>query len=136
MVRRPAVVAVIALAAVMGGCGSSQGDDADLGDTTTAAVAVGSPPTAPPQTNPTADVGSIGDAVEVAAGAPGDAQVAACGLTRDTLEQAAEAYLVLNGALPMTQSDLLDAQLLREESPWFEVDASGTIVPVAGGPCV
>ena len=47
-------------------------------------------------------VGSIGDAVEVAAGAPGDAADAACTVDRQTLELAVETYELLNGALPST----------------------------------
>ena len=135
MVRRTCLVVVIALGGFLGACASSDADSAATDDGA-AGVAVGSPPVAPVEAAPAADVGSIGDAVEVAAGAVDGAQVAACQATRETLDQASEAFFVLNGAPPAAQTDLLDAQLIREGSPWFEIDASGTVVPVTGGPCV
>lgn len=80
-------------------------------------------------------VGSIGDAVEVVAGAPGDAGAVACTTTEQTLTMAAEAFLALEGAAPSDQQALVEAGLVREASPWFEIDVDGVIVPAAGGPC-
>lgn len=80
-------------------------------------------------------VGSIGDAIEVAAGAPGDAGAVACTATEQTLTMAAEAFLALEGAAPSDQQVLVEAGLVREASPWFEISVDGVVVPAAGGPC-
>jgi hypothetical protein len=80
-------------------------------------------------------VGSIGDAVEVAAGAPGDAGTVACTTTEQTLTMAADAFLALEGIAPPDQQALVDAGLVREPSPWFEISVDGVVVPAAGGPC-
>lgn len=79
--------------------------------------------------------GSLGDAVQIAAEAPGDASGAACTVDRRTLELAADAYELLNGAAATSQQDLLDAQMILEPSPWFSMDADGDVVPTSGSPC-
>jgi hypothetical protein len=141
MSTRRSVLALAVAAAVLAGCGS--GDDAAggavpanvegsvvaVGD---AVVAVG----AAPAPLPTDGVGSIGDAVEVAAGAPGEAADAACTLDRQALEAAAETYELLNGAPATSQQELVDAQMIREPSVRFDIAADGTVVPAPGSPCV
>ena len=67
--------------------------------------------------------------------APGDAGDAACTLDRQTLQSAVDTYELLNGALPTSQQDLLDAQMIRELSVRFEVSTGGDIVPAPGSPC-
>ena len=47
-----------------------------------------------------------------------------------------ELYLALNGSLPPNQDALVEAQILRELSPRFEITAEGAIVPAPGSPCV
>ena len=79
--------------------------------------------------------GSIGDAVEVAAGALGDADVAACSVDHQTIQTAVEAYELLNGALPASQQELVDAQLIREPSVRFEISPEGAVVASPGSPC-
>jgi hypothetical protein len=133
-----AIAAVFALAA----CGSSGGSDTDAGGATVegAEVAVGAAPAPVTATAPAADGGdgggSIGDAIEIAAGAPGDASDAACTIDRQTLESAVLTYEVLNGALPTSQQELIDAQVIRELSVRYDVTADGTVVAATGGPCV
>ena len=127
------VLVVVALAA----CGSSSGSDTSSDGATVDGdeVAVGEAP-APVTTPASGDgVGSIGDAVEVAAGAPDDASAAACTIDRQTLESAVETYELLNGALPATQQELLDAQMIREPSVRYEITADGAVVPAPGSPC-
>ena len=97
-----------------------------------APMAVSGPETA---TTVPVRVGSIGDVVEVVAGAPGDAGAVACTTTEQTLTMAADAFLALEGAAPSDQQALVEAGLVREASPWFEIDVDGAIVPTAGGPC-
>jgi hypothetical protein len=80
-------------------------------------------------------VGSIGDAVEVAAGAPGGAGAAACASTEQTLTAAVELFLALEGSTPADQRALVEAGFVREASPWFEITADGAVVPDSAGPC-
>jgi hypothetical protein len=87
---------------------------------------------------PSADagVGSIGDAVEVMAGAPGQADDAACAADRQALATAQEYFLALNSRLPTSQAELVEQQMIREPSPRFEITPEGEIVPASGSPCV
>lgn len=127
MFRRSVVVVVIGVATLLSACGSTSGDSAAGAGDANAAVDTASPD---------GKVGSIGDAIEVAAGAPAKADAAACDVDRQTLESAAEIYLTLNGTPPPSQQALVDAALLRELSPRFEITPEGVIVPVPGSPCV
>ena len=52
-----------------------------------------------------------------------------------SLQGASELYLALNGTLPASQDDLIDAQLIQERSVRFEISAEGEIVPAPGSPC-
>lgn len=130
--RRFAATVLIAVA-TLAGCGSS--NDADTAASASVdgdAVGIGAAP-APPA--PGDVVGGLGDAVEVAAGALGDADVAACSVDNQTIQAAIEAYELLNGALPASQQDLVDAQLIREPSVRFEISPEGAVVASPGSPC-
>jgi hypothetical protein len=121
------LIAVAALAA----CGSSS-DPAGGARSATVdgdAVAVGAAPL------PGGAAGSLGDAVAVAAAAPGKASDAACTLDRQMLESAVEAYALLNGQPPASQQELLDSQMIRDLSERFDVSAEGAVVPAPAGPC-
>jgi hypothetical protein len=125
MIRRAALTAtLVVVTGLLGACGS--GNDSASTDTanTAGSVAAASAP------GPTS-----GGVVEVIAGAPGEAGTAACDLTRQTLELAADAYAAVAGELPSSQSELLGQGLIREESPWFEFSAEGEVVPTPGSPC-
>jgi hypothetical protein len=129
--------ALVLVVASLAACGSSS--DGDTGSESATidgdVVAVGEAPM--PATAPTSGdaVGDLGDAVEVAAGAPGEADTAACTIDRQTLESAVETYELLNGSLPTTQQELLDAQFIRELSVRYDVTAEGAVVPAPGSPC-
>jgi len=129
MSRRSVAVLIVGLAAVASGCGSSE----SASTPTTGPPAVIA--SALPDPGPGDGVGGIGDAVEVAADAPAQADDASCAVDRQTLETAAEVYLGLNGTLPQSQNALLEAQLIREPSPRFEITAEGMIVPAPGSTC-
>jgi len=126
---------VLATVATLAACGSSGDADTSSASATVdgAVVAVGDAPAPAPA--PGDGVGSIGDAVEVAAGAPGDAAAAACTVDRQTLDTAVETYELLNGALPTSQQELLDAQMIREMSVRYEISPEGVVVPAPGSPC-
>ncbi len=122
---------VLVASSLLAACGSS--GDADTATKSAnvdgAVVAVGGAPL------PSDGVGSIGDAVDVAAGAPADAGVAACAIDRQTLELAVETYELLNGAVATSQQDLLEAQMILEASPRFVIDADGKVTPAPDSPC-
>jgi hypothetical protein len=99
-------------------------------------VGVGAAPApVPPTPADGGGAGGLGDAVEVAAGALGDADVAACTVDHQTIQTAVEAYELLNGALPASQQELVDAQLIREPSVRFEISPEGAVVASPGSPC-
>lgn len=131
MLPRRFVALVLAVVASLTACGSSGDTDSGVGFATVDGdlVAVGDAPL------PDAGVGSLGEAVEIAAAAPGDAADAACTVDRQNLQLAAESYEILNGALPTSQQELLDAQIIRELSVRFEITAEGAVVAAPGSPC-
>jgi hypothetical protein len=130
--RRFAAIALLAVA-TLAGCGSSNdGDTAASASVDGDVVSVGAAPAPPAQGG---GAGSLGDAVEVAAGAIGDADLAACSADLQTIQTAVEAYELLNGALPTSQQELVDAQLIREPSVRFEISPEGAVVASPGSPC-
>ncbi len=135
MPQRRFAALLLVTVATLAACGSSS--DTDTGDASATidgdVVAVGDAPAPAPA--PSDGVGSIGDAVEVAAGAPGEAETAACTIDRQTLESAVETYELLNGALPTSQQELLDTQMIREPSVRYEVSDDGVVVAAPGSPC-
>ena len=96
--------------------------------------ACGGSPDSPAATN-AERVGSLGDAVEVAAGAPARATEVACGLDRSTLEAAIELYEALHGSRPTGEDVLLGEGLLRELSELHDLTADGDVVPAADSGC-
>ena len=131
MSQRRFAALVLAAVATLAACGSSDDSDtaAASADVDGEVVAVGPAPA------PGDGVGSLGDAMEVAAAAPGQAADAGCTLDRQTLATAVEAYELLNGSLPANEQELLDAQMIREPSERFDVTADGAVIPASGGPC-
>jgi hypothetical protein len=134
--RRFAVIVSIAVAALAGCASSNNADSAASASVDGDVVGVGAAPApAPPPPADGGGAGSLGDAVEVAAGALGDADVAACSVDHQTIQTAVDAYELLNGALPASQQELLDAQLIREPSVRFEISPEGAVVAAPGSPC-
>lgn len=127
------IVSLIAVTAVLAACGSSADTDQSVSSGAAvvddAVVAVGDAP------SPGDGVGSLGDAVEVAAAAPGQANVVACDLDRQTMQLASEMYAALNGTPPVSEDDLLAQELLQEPSTLFDLDATGSVVAAPGSPC-
>jgi hypothetical protein len=135
--RRLAVIVSIAVA-TLAGCGGS--NDADTGAASANVdgdiVGVGAAPApTPPAPSDGANAGGIAGAVEVAAGALDDADVAACSIDRETIQTAVETYELLNGVLPASQQELVEAQLIREPSVRFEISPEGAVVASPGSPC-
>jgi hypothetical protein len=135
--RRFAVIVSIAVA-MLAGCGSSNDTDTNAASANVGGDVVGvgaAPAPAPPAPDDGAGTGGIGGAIEVAAGALGDADVAACSLDHQTIQTAVDTYELLNGALPASQQDLVDAQLIREPSVRFEISPDGAVVASPASPC-
>ena len=129
--RRFAAIVLIAVA-TLAGCGSNDADTAASASVDGVVVGVGAAP-APAPSDGTA---GIAGAVEAAAGALGDADVAACSVDHQTIQTAVDAYELLNGVLPASEQDLVDAQLIREPSVLFEISPEGAVVASPGSPCV
>lgn len=125
---RPLLITLTTVAIIVSACGST-GDDAS--STSAGGTAAGATAT----TAAPAQVGSIGDAVEVAAGAPSAAEGAACVADKTTLTSAVELYVLLEGTVAGSQQALVDAELIQELSPWFVVTPQGEVVPAPGSPC-
>lgn len=132
MHQRRLIALLITVTAAVAACGSSGGSDSQAGTATVdgTVVAVGAAPL------PGDAVGSIGDAVEVAAGAPDQANDAACDIDRQTIEMAVDAFYATTGADPTSEQDLVDAQILQDVVLGWDIAADGSIVPAPGGACV
>ncbi|MGB0113152.1 MAG: hypothetical protein WBP59_08015 [Ilumatobacteraceae bacterium] len=129
MHHRLVALALIGSAVAMSACGSSSAASEVTAGPTPA-------PTAAPVATTAGDgVGSIGDAIEVAAGAPGQATDAACDVDRRTLETATELYFALNGTMPTSQAELVAGKMIVEPSPRFVITPDGTISPAPGSTC-
>jgi hypothetical protein len=79
---------------------------------------------------------TAGPAVVVRPGitAMAQAQPLACGTDRGVLEQALDAYTMLEGGPPADEAALVP-DYLREPSDLFDVTPDGAVVPAAGSPC-
>jgi hypothetical protein len=135
MPQRRLAALVLATVATFAGCASSDDTGPDTADDGAAATVDGDVVAVGPAPVPGDAVGSLGDAVEVAAGAPGQAADAACTIDRQTLESAVETYELLNGSRPTSEQELVDAQMIREPSERFEITADGVVVPAPASPC-
>jgi len=132
MHQRCLVVLLVTVTAALAACGSSGDSDVGAGSATVdgAVVAVGAAPL------PGDAVGSIGDAVEVAAGAPAQANAAACGVDRQTIDTAVELFSATTGTGPTSEQDLVDAGILQDVMVGWDLAADGSIVPAPGGACI
>lgn len=136
MRSRLAVTLLIGATVAISACGSS-GDSAPTETAETADTSGAAAVTVTVPVPSTGDgVGSLGDAVEVMAGAPGQAGDAACEVDRQTLTTAEELFLTLNARMPTSQAELVEQQLIKEPSPRFEITADGEIVPAPGSACI
>lgn len=104
---RTAIGFTAVLSFAMTGCGSSDGDGS----------------------------GGLRSAMEVAASAPAAASDAGCDLDRSTLTTAIELFVALNGEPPTSEQELVDAQMIREPTENYDIDADGEIVAPPGSPC-
>ena len=133
------VVVLVTVTAALTACGSSDDSDSVASSATVdgTVVAVGTAPLPGDAVGSVNDaVGSISDAVEVAAGAPAQAEAAACGVDRQTIETAVELFAATTGAAPTSEQDLVDAGILHDVTAGWDLAADGSIVPAPGGACL
>jgi len=132
MHQRHFIALLIAVTAAVAACGSSSDSDPGASSATVdgTVVAVGAAPL------PGDAVGNISDAVEVAAGAPAQANAAACDIERQTIGLAVDAFYATTGADPTSEQDLVDAGILQDVMVGWDLAADGSIVPAPGGACV
>jgi len=62
-----------------------------------------------------------------------NAGAATCGVDKQTLQMAVDAYAAMN-TTPPTEAALVP-DFLREQVVGWDLDANGDIVPAPGGPC-
>jgi len=132
MQQRRLVVLLVTVTSTLAACGSSGDSDSVAGSATVdgAMVAVGAAPV------PGDAVGSISDAVEVAAGAPAQANAAACDVDRQTIGTAVELFAATTGADPTSEQDLVDAGILQDVMAGWDLASDGSIVPAPDGACL
>jgi len=129
---RRLVVLLVTVTSALAACGSSGDSDSVAGSATVdgAMVAVGAAPVPGDAVGaapvPGDAVGSISDAVEVAAGAPAQANAAACDVDRQTI----------GTADPTSEQDLVDAGILQAVMAGWDLASDGSIVPAPDGACL
>lgn len=64
-----------------------------------------------------------------------DAATYSCAAERHLVEQAVEAYYILEGSNPASES-LLVPDYLRTESASMDIDANGNVIAVPGSGCI
>jgi hypothetical protein len=64
-----------------------------------------------------------------------DAATSSCTAERHSVEQAVEAYYVLEGAFPAREADLVP-NYMRSESASMDLDAAGNVVAAPGSGCI
>lgn len=64
-----------------------------------------------------------------------DAATSSCSAERYSVEQAVEAYYVLEGAFPRSEADLVP-NYMRAESASMDVDDAGNVIAVPGSGCI
>lgn len=64
-----------------------------------------------------------------------DAATSSCAAERHSVEQAVEAYYVLEGTNPTSEADLVP-NYMRTESASMDLDAAGNVVAAPGSGCI
>ncbi len=63
------------------------------------------------------------------------AQTAACATDLEIVRTAVDTFMALNPSVPVSETAMVEAQVLREESVFHDVDPSGTVLPSPTGGC-
>lgn len=74
--------------------------------------------------------------VTMSTGLFGGAHSAACDTDLDLIETVVESYLALNGGSEVTEDQLVQQGLLREQSVLHDIGPGATVIPSPTGGCV
>jgi hypothetical protein len=66
----------------------------------------------------------------------GEGNKAACVTEKQSIEQAVEAYMLLNSDIPVVEADLVAKGILHEQSKLMDIQPDGVVVPAIGTVCV
>ena len=130
--RTLAPLAILLFGALATSCASDKG----AATTTTATTA---PPTttatttattAPPTTTATSS------AATMSTGFFGGAHSAACDTDLDLVQTAVESYLAINGGTEVTEAQLVQQGVMREESTLHDIGPGATVIPSPAGGCI
>ena len=111
----------IMLCCIAAACSSSAASTSTSTSTSTSASTSTSTPSAP---------------VTMSTGVFGNARSAACDTDLNQMEMVVDSYLALNGGTEVTEHELVQQGLLREESVLHDVGPGGTVIPSPNGGCV
>ena len=111
----------LALFVIILGCAFATSCSSDSASTT--------PTTTPATARPSS-------AVTMSTGAFGVARSAACDTDLNLMETVVESYLALNGGSEVTETQLVQQGLLREESVLHDIGPGATVIPSPTGGCV
>lgn len=75
------------------------------------------------------------DQVDAKVEAVSAASTIQCSTDRRIMDTAIETYITLIGVTPTSEDDLVAEGVIREQSPSYNVDSSGTVVADPTGPC-
>lgn len=118
--------AILGIGMIIGGCSSDAKPAA-----TTAAAPTG---TATTGTKPISPATSV-NATSSTGGAFGGTHSAACDTDLTAVQTAVEAYFAINGGQDVTEAQLVQAGLLRQESTLHDIGPQGTVVASPTGGC-
>lgn len=119
--------AILSVGLILASCSSDPKPAAPAPTATTAAAAA---PTGAPAISPATSIGAT-----LTTGAFGSTHSAACDTDLTALETAVEAYLAINGGQDVTEAQLVQAGLLREESTLHDIGLHGSVIPSSTGGC-
>ena len=121
--RTLAPLAILLFGALATSCASDKGAATTTTTATTAA-------TAPPTTTATSS------AATMSTGFFGGAHSAACDTDLDLVQTAVESYLAINGGTEVTEAQLVQQGVMREESTLHDIGPGATVIPSPAGGCI
>lgn len=124
--RHLAILSIV-LGCVAASCSSDSANNSNKSTNTSTAT------TSPPNS---AVSSAVSSPVTMSTGVFGGARSAACETDLDQMETVVDSYLALNGGTEVTESELVQQGLLREESVLHDIGPGATVIPSPGGGCV
>ncbi len=136
--------AILGIGMIIGGCSSDAKPAATTATTSTtltpttltstATTSTATTGTATTGTTPISPATSV-NATSSTGGAFGGTHSAACDTDLTAVQTAVEAYFAINGGQDVTEAQLVQAGLLRQESTLHDIGPQGTVVASPTGGC-